>query len=99
MSQEINMSTTEELSKIGKGITLLVTRVPKRGYALVRFEMKNTFDEPSDEEKAAIQFANACLPEPVEGFKRPSNVLLVPLESVAFYKRFGFRLKSVPLPS
>ena len=88
-----------DLSKIGEGITLLVTKVPIRGHAIVRFMGK---DEPSEEERAAIQFANACLPfdpmiEEIR-YRGTAKILIVPLNVVKAYESFGFTLKNVALP-
>ena len=92
--------TEDDLSKIGKGITLLVTKVPSRNHALVRFKGK---DDPSEEERAALQFANACLPfDPKEEtlrYKKLGRFLIVPISAVQHYKDFGFRLEMVPSPS
>ena len=92
--------TEDDLAQIGKGITLLVTNVPSRNHALVRFEGK---DEPSEEERAALQFANACLPfDPKEEtlrYKKLGRFLVVPISAVKYYRDFGFKLRMVPSPS
>jgi hypothetical protein len=92
--------TEDDLTQIGNGITLLVTKVTERNHALVRFEGK---DEPSEEERAALQFANACLPfDPKEEtlrYRATAKFLLVPISAVQHYKDFGFKLKMVPSPS
>jgi hypothetical protein len=98
------MATTDELSEIGKGITLLITPVKERNHAIVRFHEKHHDEngELMQEARSAISFANACLPfdpdrEDIQ-FRKSAQILLVPLDSVKHYKEFGFKLTMVPLP-
>lgn len=86
------MSTTKELRRLGKGFKLLVTKVPDRDHALVRFE-----DVPSVEQRAAIQFANDCLSVEPE-FRSVSKHFRVSLDVLEGYKRFGFDLVEVKMP-
>ncbi len=86
------MSTTRELRRLGKGIVLLVTRVDDREHALVRFQ-----DEPSEEQRATIQFVNDCLAVKPE-YRGVSKHFIVDLESLDGYRRFGFEMVDVLLP-
>ena len=87
------MSTTRELRRLGRGIKLLVTKVPDRDHALVRFE-----DDPSAEQRAAIQFANDCLAVEPE-YRVPSKHFRVSIEALEGYRKFGFQLVEVKMPS
>jgi hypothetical protein len=86
------MSTTKELRRLGKGIRLLVTRIPERDHALVRFE-----HEPSVEQKAAIQFANDTLEVEPE-YRIHSKHFRVNLEVLERYRKLGFEMVEVDLP-
>ena len=86
------MSTTRQLKRIGKGTVLLVTRVPDRSHALVRFE-----DEPSVEQRGMIQFVNDCLSVEPE-YRGTSRHFRVDLEVLDGYRRLGLELVEVPMP-